>query len=35
MDRRDLLKTTLAAGAALGLGAMPARRTDNDSNLQA
>ena len=26
MDRRDLLKTTLAAGAALGLGAMPARR---------
>jgi hydroxypyruvate isomerase len=26
MDRRDLLKTTLAAGAALGFGAVPARR---------
>jgi hydroxypyruvate isomerase len=26
MDRRELLKTTLAAGAALGLGAVPARR---------
>jgi hydroxypyruvate isomerase len=26
MDRRELLKTTLAAGAALGLGAVPTRR---------